>query len=234
MIATVTFDAGQTLIELDPTMLAARLAERGVAATPAALTAAQPAAWELYDRTVRAGGHARPWQVFMAALVAAATGVDAAHADALAGWLWSEQPRHNLWRQPVPGMIELARELADAGVTVGVLSNSEGQLAELLAELGWADEFSAVIDSGRVGVDKPDPQIFALTLDALGADAATTVHIGDSRSADIDGARAAGWRAIWFGPAAAATGAGPDAGVAVAADAAAVRAILIAWGAPLT
>ena len=233
MIATVTFDAGQTLIELDPVMLAARLAERGVVATPAALIAAQPAAWAHYDHAVRAGGHARPWQVFMAALIATGAGVDAAQADALAGWLWTEQPRRNLWRQPVPGMIELARELRAAGVTVGVLSNSEGRLAELLAELGWADDFTAVIDSGRVGVDKPDPRIFALTLDALGAAAATTVHLGDSRSADVDGARAAGWRAIWFGPLAAATGPGPDDGVAVALDAAAVRAVLVAWGAPL-
>ena len=60
MIATVTFDAGQTLIELDRAMLAARLAERGVVTTAAALTAAQPAAWQRYEQTVRDGGHARP------------------------------------------------------------------------------------------------------------------------------------------------------------------------------
>ncbi len=49
MITTVTFDAGQTLIELDTAMLAARLAERGVATTAAALAAAQPAAWHKQD-----------------------------------------------------------------------------------------------------------------------------------------------------------------------------------------
>lgn len=226
MIATVTFDAGQTLIELDRAMLAARLAERGVVTTAAALTAAQPAAWQRYEQTVRDGGHARPWLVFMAALIVAAAGVDPARAEALAAWLWDQQPTRNLWRQPVPGMIELVRELRGRGVTVGVLSNSEGRLAELLAEIGWGDDFAAVIDSGVVGVSKPDPRIFALTLGALGGTPATTVHVGDSRTADIDGARACGWRAVWFGPDAVAAGLGDDPGVAVAADAAGVRAAL--------
>ena len=230
MIATVSFDAGQTLIELDAAMLAARLAERGVVAAASALAAAQPAAWQHYERVVRAGGHARPWQAFMADLIVRAAGVDGADADALAAWLWTEQPARNLWRRPVPGMIELVRDLRAAGIAVGVLSNSEGRLAELLAEIGWADEFAAVIDSGRVGVDKPDPRIFALTLAALGGAPATAVHVGDSRAADVDGARAAGWRAIWFGPTAAATPAWGDAGVAIAADAAGVRAALAAWG----
>jgi HAD superfamily hydrolase (TIGR01509 family) len=229
VIATVTFDAGQTLIELDTAMLAARLGERGVATTATALAAAQPAAWQRYEQLVTAGGHDQPWQVFMAALIVGATGVAADRAAALAAWLWTEQPRRNLWRRPVPGMIELVRELRAAGLAVGVLSNSEGRLAALFAEIGWGDEFAAVIDSGVVGVAKPDPQIFALTLAALGGAPATAVHVGDSRSADIDGARACGWRAIWFGAAAVAHGAGADPGVAVAADAAGVRAALAAW-----
>ncbi len=229
MITTVTFDAGQTLIELDAAMLAARLAERGVATTAAALAAAQPAAWQRYEQLVAGGGHDQPWQVFMAALIAGATGVAADAAAALAAWLWTEQPRRNLWRRPVPGMIELVRELRAAGIAVGVLSNSEGHLAALFVEIGWGDEFAAVIDSGVVGVAKPDPRIFALTLAALGGAPATTVHVGDSRSADVDGARAAGWRAIWFGPAAVAAGPGDAPGVAVARDAAGVRAILAAW-----
>jgi HAD superfamily hydrolase (TIGR01509 family) len=162
-------------------------------------------------------------------LIVGATGVAGDRAAALAAWLWTEQPRRNLWRRPVPGMIELVRELRAAGLAVGVLSNSEGRLAALFAEIGWGDEFAAVIDSGVVGVAKPDPQIFALTLAALGGAPATAVHVGDSRSADIDGARACGWRAIWFGAAAVAHGAGADPGVAVAADAAGVRAALAAW-----
>lgn len=230
-LAAVTFDAGQTLIELDTAMLATRLGERGVVTTADALAAAEPAAWARYEQIMHGGGHTGPWQVFMGALIAGAAGVDWEQAAALAAWLWSEQPRRNLWRRPVPGMIELARKLARAGIAVGVISNSEGRLAELLAELGWGDDFGFVIDSSRVGLDKPDRRIFELALTKLGVAAAEAVHVGDSWIADIGGARGAGWRAIWFGKAATAV---DDPGVAAARDAAECTRALIAWGAPAT
>ena len=218
MALAVTFDAGQTLIDLDLDFLATRLAERGVRVETSALRAAAPAAWQHYDRlVVRGEGH--PWKAFMAKLLEGADVV----ADALVEWLWQEQPRKNLWRKTIPGMVELARELAARGVRVGVLSNSEGGLADLLAEIGVIDAFAAVIDSGRVGVEKPDPRIFAIALDQLGADAA--IHIGDSWPADIEGALGAGWRAIWFRSRASMAGAG-DARVPIARDAAELRATL--------
>ena len=84
---------------------------------------------------------------------------------------------------------------------VGVLSNSEGRIAELLDSVGFAGVFHAVIDSGRFGIAKPDPRIFAHALERL--DARTprvATHVGDSYAADVVGARNAGWQAIWFGP----------------------------------
>jgi len=122
-------------------------------------------------------------------------------------------------------MVELARELAGRGVSVAVLSNSEGHLAELLAEIGVADVFAAVIDSGRVGIEKPDRRIFDHALVVLGA-RRPGIHIGDSWPADIAGALDAGWRAIWFGRRATAVA---DPRVAVAHDAAEVRATLVGW-----
>lgn len=141
-------------------------------------------------------------------------------------WLWAEQPRANLWRKPIPAMLDLARELAGRGAIVAVLSNSEGRLAELFEEVGIAKPFAAIVDSGRVGMEKPDPRIFAHTLATLGAHA-PGIHIGDSWAADIVGARGAGWRAIWFGPKAVPV---DDAGVAAARDASEVRAALVRWG----
>ncbi|MDQ3334884.1 MAG: HAD-IA family hydrolase [Myxococcota bacterium] len=114
-------------------------------------------------------------------------------------WLWAQQPAKNLWRRQLPEMLDLVRELATTGAIVAVLSNSEGRLAELFEEIGIASAFAAIIDSGRVGIEKPDPRIFAHTLGVLGA-SGPGIHIGDSWAADIVGARAAGWRAIWFGP----------------------------------
>lgn len=193
MPAVVTFDAGQTLVELDLDFLVHRLAERGHRAAPDALAAAAPAAWRHYDSLVDVErGH--PWQAFMTSLLA---GAGLPRPEVLAEWLWTEQPANNLWRKPIAGMVELARELGERGVRVAVLSNSEGKLVDLLTEIGIADAFAAVIDSGAIGIEKPDPRIFAHTLERLGG-GDPRIHIGDSWAADIEGALRAGWQAIWF------------------------------------
>ncbi|MCW5808228.1 MAG: HAD family hydrolase, partial [Deltaproteobacteria bacterium] len=191
-VPVITFDAGQTLVELDLDFLRRRLAERGTDVSVEALAASAPAAWARYDELVAAKGH--PWHELMQALL---TGAGIAAPAPLVAWLWSEQPRANLWRRPIPEMVTLARELAARGYAVGVLSNSEGRIAELLAEVGIADPFRAVVDSGRLGIEKPDPRIFAHARAALGGGEA--IHIGDSWPADVAGARDAGWRAIWYG-----------------------------------
>lgn len=219
----VTFDAGQTVIDLDLAFLAHRLAERGVSVEIPALAAAAPAAWQRYDALVDpAGGH--PWRALMTALLGGA-GVAAERVGPLVDWLWDEQPRANLWRAQIPGMVALARELGARGVRVAILSNSEGRLAELLAEIGVADAFAAIIDSGRVGIEKPDRRIFDHALAELGA-TRPGIHVGDSWPADVMGALGAGWRAIWFGRRAVAV---DDARVAIARDAGEVRAVLDRW-----
>lgn len=219
----ITFDAGQTLIELDLDFLAQRLGERGVKVAPGALREAAPAAWRRYDELTAAGeGH--PWRALMASLIGGA-GVD--DPEGLAEWLWAEQPQTNLFRKPIADMVALARELAARGARLAVLSNSEGRLAELLTEIGIADPFAVIVDSGKLGIDKPDPRIFAYTLEALGARGELPIHIGDSWAADIQGALDVGWRAIWYG-----RGAHPvdDPRVACANDPAAARAALVRWG----
>jgi HAD superfamily hydrolase (TIGR01549 family) len=219
----VTFDAGQTLIDLDLDFLAHRLAGRGVTVARAALAEAAPAAWRRYDELIDpAGGH--PWRALMATLLEGA-GVAARDIAGLVDWLWDEQPRANLWRAEIPGMVGLARELGARGAQVAVLSNSEGRLAELLAEIGIADAFAAIVDSGRVGIEKPDRRIFEHTLATLGA-TGPAIHIGDSWPADIAGALGAGWRAIWFGRRAVEV---DDPRVAIARDVADVRAVLDRW-----
>lgn len=192
----ITFDVGQTLAELDLDFLCLRLGERGVSVPVAALEAAAPAAWALYDRLVETG-HSHPWQALMDALLAGAGVV--ADRPALVDWLWSEQPRKNLWRKPIASMVALARELAARGIRLGIVSNSEGRLAELLAEIAIADPFATIVDSGRFGIAKPDRRIFDHALAELGATGAPALHIGDSWAADVQGALGAGWDAVWYG-----------------------------------
>ena len=222
----LSFDIGQTLVELDLDFLALRLAQQGVEVAPGALAAASPAAWAHYDTLIDSGiGH--PWRELMRSLLSGA-GVSPSQVGPLADWLWDQQPVANLFRRPIAPMVALARELAARGDSLVVVSNSEGHLAELLAEIGLRDLFAAIIDSGRLGIEKPDPRIFHAALAALGAAAdAPVIHIGDAWSADITGALAVGWRAIWYGRRVKHV---DDPRVGVARDAAAVRDVLTRWG----
>jgi putative hydrolase of the HAD superfamily len=198
--SVVTFDAGMTLVELDLDFLAGRLRERGVELAPEALRRAAPAAWRRYDERVESGGvHGRLWHELLGDIIAGAGVTDPAAIAAAVDWLWSQQPTNNLFRAPIADMVAIARELHAAGVRTAVLSNSEGGLESLLREIGIADAFEVIVDSGRVGIEKPDPRIFAYTLAQLGATGQPAIHIGDSWSADVAGALAAGWRAIWYG-----------------------------------
>ena len=218
----ISFDVGQTLVELDLDFLAQRAGERGVEVLPQALVAASPAAWADFDSLVDRGiGH--PWRQLMASLL---TRAGVREVGPLVEWLWEQQPAVNLFRKPIAPMVELARDLRARGATLVVTSNSEGRLAELLAEIGLADLFTVIVDSGRFGIEKPDRRIFEHAIAGLDADT-PPVHIGDSWAADIAGALAVGWRAIWYGRRAVPV---DDPRVGVAPDAAAARATCERWG----
>lgn len=193
----VTFDFGQTLTELDCPFLSARLSEIDVESDASRLLAALPEAWRQYDLNCGGPSGSHPWKVLMHSLLTEG-GVDPAKVDDSVEWLWTEQPKRNLWRRPIAGMIELVRRIRAAGTQVAVISNSEGRLAQLAEELGWQDDFEVIADSGRLGFAKPGPQIFRWTGEALGVAPENLIHIGDSWAADVEGILAVGGRAIWF------------------------------------
>jgi putative hydrolase of the HAD superfamily len=83
-------------------------------------------------------------------------------------------------------------ELAGRGVTLGVVSNFEPWLEDVLALQEVDHLFAVVAISGKLGVAKPDPAIFHWALQEAGADPAATVHVGDQPVNDVDAARAVG------------------------------------------
>jgi putative hydrolase of the HAD superfamily len=112
-----------------------------------------------------------------------------------------------LWVEPVPGCREGLQALADTGVGLGIISNADGMMGPRLAELelcqvgpGMGVEIECVIDSGNVGVMKPDPRIFEVAIDLLGLDADRIWYVGDMPAIDIVGARRAGMRPILMDP----------------------------------
>jgi putative hydrolase of the HAD superfamily len=83
-------------------------------------------------------------------------------------------------------------ELAGLGIKLGVVSNFEPWLEDILDLQGIGDRFAAVAISGKLGVAKPDPDIFKAALTEAGADPGATVHVGDQPVNDVAAARAVG------------------------------------------
>jgi putative hydrolase of the HAD superfamily len=90
--------------------------------------------------------------------------------------------------------------LAARGFRLGVVSNSNGRVRSLLEAAGLAAPLGCVVDSGVVGVEKPDPRIFAIAAERLGAAPAACVYVGDFHSLDVLGARAAGMYGVLLDP----------------------------------
>jgi HAD superfamily hydrolase (TIGR01509 family) len=98
------------------------------------------------------------------------------------------------------GAGEALRALRAQGYVLAVVSNTMRTpgttLRKLLDHFGLMEYFTHATFSDEVLVRKPDPEIFALTLRALGCDPSESVHVGDDAVLDVEGARAAGMRAI--------------------------------------
>ena len=93
----------------------------------------------------------------------------------------------------VPGVL---RQLRAAGLRLVVVSNWDVSLHERLAETGLAPLLDGAVASAEVGVAKPAPEIFERGLALAGVRAGDALHVGDSEVEDVEGARAAGLRAV--------------------------------------
>jgi putative hydrolase of the HAD superfamily len=77
-----------------------------------------------------------------------------------------------------------------------VVSNWDVSLHERLAETGLAPLVDGSVASAELGRAKPDPAAFASALELAGVPAAAALHAGDSPREDVEGALAAGLRAV--------------------------------------
>jgi putative hydrolase of the HAD superfamily len=103
-------------------------------------------------------------------------------------------------RQPVAGARDLLAALKPH-VSIGIVSNNLlDEQRDKLRLCGFDPFVDALIVSAEAGTAKPDPAIFAIALDRLGCRPEEAVMVGDSWAADIEGACAAGIRAVWFNP----------------------------------
>jgi HAD superfamily hydrolase (TIGR01509 family) len=93
---------------------------------------------------------------------------------------------------PLPGAVEVVRELQRTGLPIAVASSSiEPWVAACLAKLGLAGAFNRVVTGSDVQNGKPAPDIYLIAAERLGVAPARCLAIEDA-PAGIESAHAAG------------------------------------------
>ena len=103
-------------------------------------------------------------------------------------------------RHAIDGAVELLAALQPRHRIAIVTNNLTDEQQQKLTACGLAPYVDALVTSEQAGVSKPDPAIFRIALERLGVAAPESVMIGDSWSADVVGAIAAGIRPVWYNP----------------------------------
>lgn len=102
--------------------------------------------------------------------------------------------------RPKPGAVETISALSSSGFGLAIVSDIDTPEADLMLEtLGVRDHFDHVTTSEAVGYTKPDERMFRDALEAVDADPARTVMIGDRYDHDIAGAAALGIETVAYG-----------------------------------
>lgn len=80
---------------------------------------------------------------------------------------------------------------------VGVLTNATTRLADHLAQLGLTEEFDWIFNTCELGVAKPDPAVFEIVCERMGAKPGSVVFVDDTE-AHVAAARSCGMTAYRF------------------------------------
>ena len=118
---------------------------------------------------------------------------DGAVADHVAG-VWSVLGPGSL--AVFPDVSNVLQVLRAARYRMAVVSNWQCGLRHFCTELGFGEAFDDVIVSAEVGYEKPNAEIFAEACRRVGVPPHRVLHVGDSITDDVEGARAAGLHAL--------------------------------------
>jgi FMN phosphatase YigB (HAD superfamily) len=81
---------------------------------------------------------------------------------------------------------------------LAVVSNFYGNLDRVVTEAGFGPSVSVTADSGLLGLYKPDPRIFAISLSKLGVEPQDAMMVGDSILKDCAPAHELGMKTVWL------------------------------------
>ncbi len=193
-IRAVTFDVGGTLIEVSRSvgqLYAEAAARHGVNGLSAKLLDRRFAvAW----RAAEQFSHSRSdWAGLVDATFRGLT--DRPPSRTFFAELYARFAAPEAWRV-FEDVVPALESLAARGLKLGVISNWDERLRPLLKRLRLAHYFAAIVVSCEVGCSKPACAIFEGAARKLGLPPEAVLHVGDDRSMDMRGARAAGLSAL--------------------------------------
>jgi putative hydrolase of the HAD superfamily len=194
-IRAVTLDAAGTLIVPHPSVgavYAEVAAEGGLERDAGQLERAFPAAFAAVRARwgVPYGRDEDDARRFWLAVVEATFGEPLPYE--IACELYDTFARARRWRV-LPGVREALDLLRAQGLPLAVVTNFDGRVVPLLAELELGP-FAAVVTSARIGRPKPDPAALLAACAVLAVPPSAVLHLGDSEREDGGMCAAAGAR----------------------------------------
>jgi len=174
--------------------LSAEVLDRSIRQTSAEMARLIPAGRDRFSAFDGEGGF---WPRFVDEVYQRAAGRRATPdflRQALAG-LWEAFGSTSAWHD-YNDVVPTLEALRGDGVRLGVVSNWDSRLPQLLELLELADYFETIGVSHNEGVEKPDPALFLRVLERLGVEPGEALHVGDVAELDLEGARAAGIDAL--------------------------------------
>ena len=192
-IKFIFFDVGNTLLFPNRDRIHAPLAERGLTPDPALLRDLERSIKNEFDvRMVENGSTDHSfWWMFYSQLLAKIGLND----DAVRDQLVSSIRQSANWDVMPLGTRDHLEEIGGR-YKIGVISNADGKIEDVLRRCNIADCFRTITDSGLVGYEKPHPEIFRQALQAMKAAPEESLYVGDVYSVDYLGATSAGMQAI--------------------------------------
>src|SRR5262249_1109214 len=100
----------------------------------------------------------------------------------------------------VPGARPMLSALRADRRRLGIVSDTDGRLFDVLRALDLDGAFDCVAVSSRLGATKRGGGLFEKALAMARVDAANVVHVGDSIDADVKAAQCAGITPVHFDP----------------------------------
>lgn len=198
----ILFDAGNTLVFAHRERLLDLYQAEGVASDEDRLVAAELKARAELASSVRdglKGTEPELWRQYFITLFTE-SGVPEALLPAVGRRVQEVHAEEHLWNWAEPGTTDVLETLLDAGYRLGVISNADGRMEAVLEAAGLRPYLEFVVDSHKVGAEKPDPRIFHEGLRRMDVAAAEALYVGDLYPVDVVGARGVGMDALLLDP----------------------------------